>query len=85
LAKTVWLSDETHRDLMTAKLEFGYGSVDELVRALLSEVRKAKLLRASEVFTRALEREGITLSELMDVGETTRGELFREWFGKLGP
>jgi hypothetical protein len=42
-AKTLLVSEDTHRKLMIAKMEMGFKSVDDMLEKLVSEVGKAVL------------------------------------------
>lgn len=82
MAKSILVSEDTHRRLMVAKMEMGFKSMDDMLAKLVSEVSKARFLEASHRFRAGLRRRRLSLAELTASGEAIRIELFRKWFGK---
>lgn len=82
MAKSILVSEDTHRKLVTAKMEMGFKSMDEMLGKMASEISKAKLLEASVRFRSRLKRKHLTLPEVTSSSEAIRIELFRKWFGK---
>ena len=80
LAKSILVSEETHRKLMIAKMEMGFRSMDDMLSKLVSEVSKARFLEASNQFRAGLRRKRLSLAEVTASGEAIRIELFRQWF-----
>ena len=79
MAKSIFVSDETHRNLMLAKMEMGFRSLDDMLDELIVEVRKARFLEASEIFRARMRRKGLGLRSLERKGEAIRVELFKKW------
>lgn len=82
MAKSILVSEETHRKLMVAKLEMGFKSMDDMLSRLASEVSKARFLEASDRFRAGLKRKRLSLAEVTPSGEAVRIELFRRWFAE---
>ena len=82
MAKSILVSEETHRKLMVAKMEMGFKSMDDMLSRLASEMSKAKFLEASGRFRAGLRRKRLSLAEVTASGEAIRIELFRQWFGE---
>lgn len=79
MAKSIFVSDETHRNLMLAKMEMGFRSLDDMLEELVVEVRKARFLEASEAFRAGMKRKGLSLRSVERKGEAIRIELFKKW------
>ena len=47
MAKSLFVSDETHKSLMLAKMELGFHSVDDMLREMV--VRRPRRSRAEEI------------------------------------
>ncbi len=82
LAKSILVSEDTHRRLMMAKMEMGFKSLDDMLGRLISEMIKAKFIEASARFRAGLKRKRLSLAEVTSSGEAIRIELFRKWFHK---
>ncbi len=82
MAKSLFVSDQTHKSLMLAKIELGFRSVDEMLREIVAEVRKARFLEASDAFTSRMKEKRLTLPALQSKSEAVRVELFKKWFRK---
>ncbi len=82
LAKSILVSEETHRQLMMVKMEMGFKSLDDMLARLISEMTKAKFIEASVRFIAGLKRKRLSLAEVTSSGEAIRIELFRKWFQK---
>lgn len=80
MAKTLYVSDRTHKELQLAKIEFGFKSMEEMLSAMLRELKRVKFLKASEIVRKRMAGEGVSLRELMTSGEEIRRELFKSWF-----
>ncbi len=80
LAKSIMVSEETHRKLVVAKMELGFKSMDDMLARLVSEIAKARFPEASAHFRAALKRRRLSLGEVTTSGEAIRIELFRKWF-----
>src|SRR3989442_8433510 len=61
MAKSLFVSDDTHRSLMLAKMELGFRSVDDMLKEIVAEVRKARFLEASDTFTSRMREKRLSL------------------------
>ena len=82
MAKSLFVSEETHKSLMLAKMELGFRSVDDMLKELVVEVRKARFLEASDVFRSKVREKRLRLPAIQAKSEAVRVELFKEWFRK---
>jgi hypothetical protein len=82
MAKSLFVSDDTHKSLMLAKMELGFRSVDDMLKEIVAEVRKARFLEASDSFTSKMREKRLSLPALQHRSETVRIELFKKWFRK---
>ncbi len=82
MAKSLFVSEETHKSLMLAKMELGFRSVDDMLRELVVEVRKARFLDASDAFKSRMREKRLSLPALQNKSEAVRVELFKKWFRK---
>ena len=82
MAKSLFVSDETHKSLMLAKIELGFRSVDDMLKEVVAEVRKARFLEASDTFTSKMREKRLSLPVLQNRSEAVRIELFKKWFRK---
>ncbi len=82
MAKSLFVSDDTHKSLMLAKIELGFGSVDDMLKQIVTEVRKARFLEASDTFTSKMREKRLGLPALQTKSEAVRIELFKQWFRK---
>ncbi len=82
MAKSLFVSDETHKSLMLAKIELGFRSVDDMLKEIVAEVRKARFLEASDTFTSKMREKRLSLPVLQNRSEAVRIELFKKWFRK---
>ena len=82
MAKSLFVSDDTHRSLMLAKMELGFRSVDDMLKEIVAEVRKARFLEASDTFTSRMREKRLSLPVLQNRSEAVRIELFKRWFRK---
>lgn len=80
MAKSILVSEDTHRRLMVAKMEMGFKSMDDMLDRLVTEVTKARFLEASERFRAALKRKHLSPAKVAASSEAVRVELFRRWF-----
>lgn len=80
MAKSIIVSEQTHRKLMLVKMEMGFKSMDDMLSKMVSEVSKARSLEASQRFRAGLGRRRLSLTKVTASGETIRIELFRRWF-----
>lgn len=80
LAKSILVSEATHRKLVMAKMEMGFKSMDEMLGRIISEISKARFLEASEAFRVGMKRRHLSLAQVESSGEAIRIELFRKWF-----
>ena len=82
MAKSLFVSDETHKSLMLAKIELGFRSIDDMLKEIVAEVRKARFLEASDTFTSKMREKRLSLPVLQNRSEAVRIELFKKWFRK---
>ncbi len=82
MAKSLFVSDDTHKSLMLAKIELGFRSVDDMLKEIVAEVRKARFLEASDAFTSKMKAKRLSLPALQSKSEAVRVELFKKWFKK---
>jgi hypothetical protein len=82
MAKSLFVSDDTHKSLMLAKIELGFRSVDDMLKEIVTEVRKARFLEASDTFTFKMKEKRLSLPVLQNRSEAVRIELFKKWFRK---
>ncbi len=82
MAKSLFVSDDTHKSLMLAKIELGFRSVDDMLKEIVAEVRKARFLEASDTFTSKMREKRLSLPVLQNRSEAVRIELFKNWFRK---
>jgi hypothetical protein len=82
MAKSLFVSDDTHKSLMLAKIELGFRSVDDMLKEIVAEVRKARFLEASDTFTSKMKEKRLSLPVLQNRSEAVRIELFKKWFRK---
>ena len=80
MAKSILVSEETHRRLMVTKMEMGFKSMDDMLGRLVTEVTKARFLEASERFRAALKRKHLSRAKVAASSEAVRVELLRQWF-----
>ncbi len=85
MAKSLFVSDETHKSLMLAKMELGFHSVDDMLKEMVAEVRRARFLEASDEFRAKMREKRLSLPVLQRNSERVRIELFKEWFRKERP
>ena len=65
MATTISVDDETRDRLMKAKIEEGARSMDALLRELLVDHRKMRLLTASALFRERLKDKGVRFQDLV--------------------
>jgi ssDNA-specific exonuclease RecJ len=80
LAKSILVSEATHKKLVMAKMELGFKSMDQMLARIISEVSKARFLEASQIFRSRMQRRHQSLAEVWSSSEAIRIELFRKWF-----
>ena len=82
MAKSLLVSDDTHKSLMLAKIELGFRSVDDMLKEIVAEVRKARFLEVPDTFTSKMREKRLSLPVLQNRSEAVRIELFKKWFRK---
>ena len=65
VATTITVEKETRDRLMALKLEGEYPSIDELLRDMLVEFRRARLRKAGALMRRKMAEKGLTLKDLI--------------------
>ena len=80
MPKTISLSPETHRALQELKLEYNARSGEELLKRLLIEHKKMKLLQAASLFRERLGKK--PLQQMFAAGERARKDIWKEWFAQ---
>jgi hypothetical protein len=63
---TIAISPASHKTLAVLKAEEGFKSMDELIRQLVIEHKKNKLIRASEMVRSRMEELDLSLSDLIE-------------------
>ncbi len=63
---TIALSQASRKELTFLKVEEGYRNMDELIRQLVMEHKKNKLLKASEMVSSRMEELNVSLSDLIE-------------------
>ncbi|HYB93094.1 MAG TPA: hypothetical protein VED00_03015 [archaeon] len=76
------MSEEVRRKLMGMKLELGYSSVEELLKAMIANFEEKQLEKTSESFRKKLKERNLTLEGIMRENEKIRKEIYKEWFQK---
>ena len=66
MATTIALSVNSHKELTMLKVEEGFKNMDELVRKLIIEHKKNKLIRASEKIRKRMKELDMSLSDLIE-------------------
>jgi len=82
MVSTITVSEEVRRKLMGMKLELGYRSVEELLKAMIADFEEKQLEKASESFRKKLKERNLTLEGIMRENEKIRREIYKEWFQK---
>ena len=80
MAKSILVSEATHKKLVMAKMGMGFKSMDEMLGKIVTEITKARFLEGSKLFRTEMKRRHISFAEVGSSGETIRIELFRKWF-----
>jgi hypothetical protein len=62
---TITVRTETRDQLVSAKLEGKYRSLDALIEELLIEYRRKRLQETSELMRRKMKEKGLTLRDLI--------------------
>ncbi len=66
MSTTIALSADSHKKLTLLKVEEGFKNMDELVRKLIIEHKKNKLIRASEKIRKKMKELDMSLSDLIE-------------------
>jgi len=66
MATTIALSSDSHKELIMLKVEEGFRNMDELVRQLIIQYKKNKLVRASENIRKRMKELKLSLSDLIE-------------------
>ena len=66
MATTIALSVNSHKELTMLRVEEGFKNMDELVRQLIIEHKKNKLIRASEKIRKRMKKLNLSLSDLIE-------------------
>lgn len=82
--KTLALSEKTHKELMTLKIEYNYSSAEDMVIEMLVEFKKERLLEASRIFREALHKKGMTIEEVMEASKNIKREVVNETLNRHG-
>jgi len=80
MAKSILVSENTHRKLILAKMELGFKSMEEMLAKMAVELDKAKFLQTSESFRKRMREKSMNIEHVARSGESIRIELLREWF-----
>lgn len=63
---TVAISEQTHKELSILKIKEGYKSIDELIKELIIEYKKNKLLEISKEFRKRMDERGLKPEDLIE-------------------
>ncbi len=74
---TISIKDKTKKELKNLQLRYNTKSMDELVKMLITEVKKKKIDDFSEEFQRKLREKNLTLEDIVKSGEKIRGEVLK--------
>ena len=66
MTTTIALSSKSHRELTLLKIEEGFKNMDELVRDLIIEHKKNKLIKASQKVRSRMRKLNLSLSDLIE-------------------
>jgi hypothetical protein len=66
MTTTIALSAKSHKELTLLKIEEGFKNMDELVRDLIVEHKKNKLVKASEKVRSRMKELNLSLSDLIE-------------------
>ena len=66
MATTIALSNDSRKELIMLKVEEGFKNMDELVRQLIIQYKKNKLIRASEKIRKRMKELKLSLSDLIE-------------------
>ena len=78
--KTIGISEEPHKELITLKLEENNKNADEIIKKLILEYRKIQFMKASLLFNQKLKEKNIPLKKLLKKSKAIRGEIADELF-----
>lgn len=78
--KTVGMSEEVHKELMSLKINYNYKRTDSLLEDMIKEFKKEKLLEASAAIRKRMEEKKISLKNLAGKSKRHREEIYNEWF-----
>lgn len=76
--KTIALSEETHKNIAMLKLEYGVSSSEEILKKLIVEHKKIRLLAASRLFQQ--KAKGMKAKDISKEAKKIRAEVYAEWF-----
>ena len=79
--KTVGISDKTHKNLITLKLEEGNKNIEDLIEKLILEYKKAKFSEASNLFNLKLKEKNVNFENFIKKSKKIKEEISDEWFG----
>jgi rRNA-processing protein FCF1 len=80
--KTIAVSEKTHKQLMSLKLDSNAKNADELLEKLMIEHRKIKLIEAANQFRKRIEKNKLGIKDIKKESRKIRDELYAEWFSK---
>lgn len=66
MATSISVSEETRNKLVTMKMDEGLSSLDELLKRMIVERKRAKLIEASSRFRRTMDKKGLSVKELVE-------------------
>ena len=66
MTTTIALSAKSHKELTLLKLEEGFKNMDELVRDLIIEYKKNRLVKSSEKIRSRMKKLNLSLSDLIE-------------------
>ena len=66
MATTIALSNDAHKELILLKVKDGFKNMDDLVRQLIIQYKKNKLVRTNEKIKKRMKELKLSLSDLIE-------------------
>jgi predicted CopG family antitoxin len=82
--KTIAIPEDLHRELVSLKLEGANKNAAELIRKLIGEYKKKRILEFSNLFRKKLAEKNISFEEFLRRSDKIREELANERANKAG-
>jgi len=78
--KSIGISEKTHKELVTLKLEENNKNADEIIRKLIISYKKMRFMEASLLFNQKLKEKNISFKKLLKKSKAIREEVADELF-----